>query len=249
MDYRDSHTSENKGRQYDLYYETDPWQAFMWSRERDRLDDILCRHFRNREIHLLDFACGTGRISGFLESRVTSSVGIDVSEEMLKVASHTLKRTELVKADLTREKALAGQQFNLITAFRFFTNAESDLRQAAMVELVGHLKDDGLLIFNNHHVPGSLYFRLARIWQRIRGHSDNPRSRMMSVNETMSLAESNGMRIVETHPVGFLHVPGLLLPLRLIKAVETLAGRMHLNARLAESIIVVCAHQGSAPDG
>jgi cyclopropane fatty-acyl-phospholipid synthase-like methyltransferase len=78
--YRDSHTTPTKGADYDENYRTRPWRRFLWPREQKALDRILAKYFAGREIDLLDFACGTGRITSFLENRVNTSTGVDVSE-------------------------------------------------------------------------------------------------------------------------------------------------------------------------
>ena len=150
-DYRLSHTDPTKGATYDAHYLSDPHDRILWRLEQQILSEHLDTRFRGKEIHLLDFACGTGRIAHFLEPRVTRSVGVDVSASMLDQARRKLTRTRLILADLTRQNVLAGQHFGLITAFRFFVNAEPSLRENVMGILASLLTEDGCLIFNNHH--------------------------------------------------------------------------------------------------
>ena len=69
--------------------------------------------YGNKEIALLDFACGTGRITEFLEDKVNYSTGVDVSESMLKIARKKLKLTKIIKADLTKKNILIGTKYNL----------------------------------------------------------------------------------------------------------------------------------------
>jgi predicted TPR repeat methyltransferase len=133
ISYRDSHKHTGKGAEYEVHYQTQAWDRFLWSREQKILLNILDKYFANRDIHLLDFACGTGRVTNLLENRVATSTGVDVSESMLTIAREKLKRTEIIQADITREKnILKPKKFNLITAFRFFLNAEPELRLAAV---------------------------------------------------------------------------------------------------------------------
>ena len=70
VSYTESHKYEAKGAEYEAYYQNKAWQRFLWSREQDIILRILDKYFANRDVHLLDFACGTGRITEFLENRV-----------------------------------------------------------------------------------------------------------------------------------------------------------------------------------
>ena len=69
---------------------------------------------------------------------------------MLEEAQRKLKRTEIIQADITKEDIFAGREFNLITAFRFFLNAEENLRKDALNTITSLLSEDGYFVFNNH---------------------------------------------------------------------------------------------------
>src|SRR3974377_642235 len=145
-----SHMAPEKGATYDAMYVSDPWQRRLWRREQEILSHIVHRLYQGREIRLLDFACGTGRIASILEGQVHSTTGVDVSDSMLAVARSKLTRTRLAQTNLIEDNVLAGEQFNLITAFRFFPNAEPELRKRALGILATLLSPDGYLVFNNH---------------------------------------------------------------------------------------------------
>ncbi len=237
--YRDSHKATEKGASYDRGYRR-PWEDFLWSRERHALSKILDRGFPDQETHLLDFACGTGRITEFLEHRVSTSVGVDVSTSMLARAKPKLKRTELIQADLTRGNVLQGRRFNLITAFRFFLNAEPELRLEAIKILSSLLTEDGCLIFNNHHNLGSPYWALANLRTRARSGSG---CRVMSIRQMHELARAADLEIVEIHPVGFARLPRVTLPLWLNMRIETTAIRFKRLHSMFESLIAVARHR------
>ena len=93
ISYKESHKYEAKGDEYEAYYQNKAWQKFLWSREQVIILKILEKYFAGRDVHLLDFACGTGRITQFMENRVKTSTGVDVSSSMLTVAKEKLKRT------------------------------------------------------------------------------------------------------------------------------------------------------------
>jgi len=236
--YRDSHKYVEKGAEYEAYYETQAWQRFLWSREREVILRILEKYLAGKDIHLLDFACGTGRVTSFLENRVTTSTGVDVSSSMLAIARAKLKRTEIVKADITTENVLRGRTFNLITAFRFFLNAEPELRYAAIRAIVELLAEDGYLVFNNHRNFGSPWIKLGYI--RHRQKNSEGIFNVMTIAEMKTLVEAVGLEIVELYPVGFFHPPRVPVSYRLNGAIDGAAGKFKCLTRFSESPVAVC---------
>jgi len=236
--YKDSHKYAEKGAEYQAFYETQPWERFLWSREQKIILHILEKYFKGRDIHLLDFACGTGRITGFLEERVKTSTGVDVSGPMLAIARRKLKRTEIIEADITAEDVLQGRRFNLITAFRFFVNAEPALRCSAMQALAGLLSEDGYFVFNNHQSYGSPWIKL----RCLRHRQVNPQGifNVMTIDEMRKLVEWVGLEIAELYPVGFFHLPKIAVPRAVSSAAENICSRVKFLARFSESPVAVC---------
>ncbi|HUV65182.1 MAG TPA: class I SAM-dependent methyltransferase, partial [Sedimentisphaerales bacterium] len=221
--YTESHKYESKGAEYEQYYQTQAWQKFLWSREQKIILKILDKYFAGAEVHLLDFACGTGRIAGLLENRVKTSTGVDVSGSMLAVARKKLKRTEIIEADITAENILKPRKFNLVTAFRFFLNAEPALRRAAIRALVDLLDDEGYLVFNNHQNLGSPWTKL--LYRRHRRKNPEGIFNVMSMDEMEELARQAGLEIVEMFPVGFFHPPKVPVSYGLNRAIDNIASR------------------------
>lgn len=237
--YRDSHKYPGKGAEYEVYYQTQPWHRFLWSREREIILEILKKYFEGKDIHLLDFACGTGRITSFLEERVKTSTGVDVSSSMLAIAREKLQRTEIIQADITTVNILKGRRFNLITAFRFFPNAEPDLRSAAVNALAGLLAEDGYFVFNNHHNFGSPWIK----WSYMRHRQKNPQGiyNVMTIEQMRQLVEKVGLEIIELYPVGFFHPPRIKVPQRLVNLIEDICCRSRCLRRFSESPVAVCS--------
>ena len=238
ISYRESHKHSAKGSEYKQHYETQDWDRFLWSREREILLKILAKYFAGRDTHLLDFACGTGRVTSFLEDHVTTSTGVDVSDSMLSVARQKLKRTEIIEADITVNNILKTRQFNLITAFRFFLNAEPELRSMAIETLADLLTEDSILVFNNHHNLGSPWIKLLHARHR----QKNPEGifNVMSIKQMKGLVESAGLEIVELYPVGFFHPPKIPVSSHLNRAIDNVASRFKCLSRFSENPIVVC---------
>jgi SAM-dependent methyltransferase len=238
ISYRDSHKYASKGAEYEQHYKTQAWERFLWSREQEIILGVLDKYFAGRDIHLLDFACGTGRITGFLENRVKTSTGIDVSGSMLAIAREKLERTEIIEADITAGNVLKPRKFNLITAFRFFLNAEPNLRYAAIGALTELLTDDGYFVFNNHHNFGSPWIKLLE-WCHQKRNPDGIFN-VMSINEMKNLAEAAGLEVVEFYPIGFFHLPKIPVSYRLNRAIDYMACRFKFLSRYSESPIAVC---------
>ena len=162
--YRESHL--HKGTDYHETFVSFPHRATIWGLEQWLLLKIVRKHFLNEPPRHLDFACGTGRILGYLSPYCRSAVGVDISASMLDVARGNETRAEIMEADITRDDILGKREFDLITAFRFFPNAEFELRKEALGALARHLSGEGVLVFNNHKNAGSLRRRLgsAKRW-------------------------------------------------------------------------------------
>lgn len=249
VSYRDSHKREAKGAEYEAYYQNSAWYGFLSSREQEIVLRILDKYLKGRNVHLLDFACGTGRITKFLENRVKTSTGVDVSGSMLAVAGKKLERTELIKADITEENILKPRKFNLITAFRFFLNAEPELRSAAIKALAELLNEDGYLVFNNHQNSGSPWIKLRYAYNRKK--YPQVTYTVMSIEQMAKLAEEAGLEIVEIYPAGFFHPPRIPVLPHLTRVIDLAADKLKFLNRFSEDAIAVCrwkkVHKSQTP--
>lgn len=235
--YTDRH--KERGHDYDETFsaEVNPYRAMLWRLEQRALKEIVRRHLVPGKIALLDFACGTGRILGHLAEDVQSATGVDVSSSMMEVARKVAPRAELIEADLTETDVLGERSFDLITAFRFFPNAEPELRRAIFQVLSRHLAPQGVLVFNNHKNRNSLRGRFVRLFGRggARG--------TMTHAEVEALMLQTGLRIVEAVPLGTVPASDkrLPLPVSLLEQVERRLSRVPVLAPISQNIIYVCA--------
>lgn len=165
LSYRIAHQDANHAR----YYDRDFWvpssaKGLNWELEQRILDRVFERHLHPLPLRAVDFACGTGRVLQYLEARVSETAGVDVSAEMLAIARPRCSRSRLIQHDVT-VTPLRGlpDPIDLVTAFRFFLNAEPKLRRDALAWIRSVLRPDGILVANFHLNPASLRGRYLQL--------------------------------------------------------------------------------------
>lgn len=192
--YIDSHKSKDHGKNYDVMYHKDSYDNRVWLLEKSILRKIL----KNRgDQEILDFATGTGRVAIFLENKKFKKItGIDVSESMLSVAKTELHNTDLIMMDVNDknlQKKLS-KKFDVIIAFRFFLNADPELRKETLKNLRPLLKDNGILIFNIHGNKYStrMFSDLIRnLVKKVYVAVSKPKSEPFRYNQRVSIGELN----------------------------------------------------------
>jgi SAM-dependent methyltransferase len=193
--YRASHARKD-GRAYDDFIYNTPLDAYMAEWEERYIAQILDRRFPQGVERYLDFACGTARITRFLARRAREATGVDISPTMLEVARQKAPHIRFEQADLTREDRPDLTGFDLISAFRFFGNAEHGLRQQVLATIHRRLKPGGMLLFNNHRNPNSMMNRFHRL-------TGGALEQDFTHAKMDRLLHEQGFEIVERRPIGF----------------------------------------------
>jgi len=191
-DYRNSHS--NRGADYDQILNM-PLDSYMDRWEGQRLADLVSALFPKGITRYLDFACGTGRITHRLETIAGQSYGVDISESMLSIARQKCRKTTFVCADLTRNDVDLGQ-FDAITSFRFFGNAQDELRESALTAIHKLLQPGGYLFLNNHRNPQSFLLAARRLTAGL-NESD------LSHSKLKRLLRNHGFKLVRQYAIGF----------------------------------------------
>jgi predicted TPR repeat methyltransferase len=235
-DYRTSHVgTQSWAQDYDAkLFAPNSFDALIWEREQLLLDGIVRNHVLRRESYL-DFACGTGRVLSHVEPHFRTAVGLDISDTMLAVARDRVRTATLVRADATRDPAaLAGRRFDFVTAFRFFLNAQTELREAAMAFLATTLADENSrLLFNVH---GNRYSTRALLAAKAMITREQFAS--MSIRESVELAARHGLEVIEWYGIGSYDKSLLrLMPLRAWRWAEQAAA---LPKRCAVYLYFLC---------
>jgi SAM-dependent methyltransferase len=245
--YRESHLGAVKARSYDV----DLWdpraaKGLDWLTEQRLLVRILESVGSSAPGSVADFACGTGRVLEYLGRYFPAPVGIDVSPDMLALARSRCPRARLILGDVTTTPGLAPGPFDLITAFRFFLNAEPPLRSEVLAWMRVALRPGGVVVANFHLNPASLrgmYLR-ARM---------NPAERipMMGIPDARRLFADNGFTV--RHILGYSYLPyrrdgrNLWGPAARRRAEMIMAGSKSLQ-RVAGSFLIVAVLKPAGQD-
>ena len=146
--YTTSH--QQKGATYHDSFSQLGGRALLWELEQDVIRDYLDQ-VRPRDV--VDWACGTGRITRVLADQLGAHrvTGVDVSDSMLREArSHAAGAHFIRLGGEPVGDHLAPSSIDLVTAFRFFPNAETELRDRAAGDIDRLLRPGGHVIVNNH---------------------------------------------------------------------------------------------------
>lgn len=148
--YRESHIEIGMGIKYEDFL-SNRVDADIWRLQSGpKLNEWLTECCPGEKGTHLDFACGTGRILAVIGSRFEQITGIDISEPMLSLARERFPAVRFLLGDVTREPDLVQDQFDSATIFRFFANAEPELREDVSAWLAAHLQSGAVLIGNTH---------------------------------------------------------------------------------------------------
>ena len=166
--YRTSHSSEGYGEHYEKTYERGYYKHQWDCLELPLLKRVLEQEYDKGARSYLDFACGTGRILHAAEEIFPETTGVDVSETMVKLAREKCHRSEIFVQDITTTPLI--KQYDVITAFRFFLNAEPELRNSVLKAIRENLADSGCLIVNIHVNRNSILGRVYQLRNIMLGH-------------------------------------------------------------------------------
>lgn len=147
-DYSTSHS--HAGEAYQGRCSARPGRAAMWDLERPIIEHIFTELAPRRA---LDFAAGTGRITAELEKCLPECDihGIDISDDMLATARVKCKRVTFHAMDGRLALNEFGREaFDVVSAFRFFPNADPQLREDVAEQISAMTKRGGHIILNNH---------------------------------------------------------------------------------------------------
>lgn len=197
--YKERFASRAAVEEYEaIFADPSTYASCLYRVEARLLEESLAGLNFPQSASYLDFATGTGRVLTLLEDCFSVSEGIDISEEMVRVCRGKVKKSEVRCGDITAEDTR--NQYDLITSFRFFLNADGDLRKVVAGALKARLKSHGRLVVNNHGRPMSMNF-LGAI-RRALGHPS--KQRVLSDKKFQKIFTTHGFRLEERRGYGVL---------------------------------------------
>jgi SAM-dependent methyltransferase len=236
MSYRESHAAAGYGQRYDENYATGYYAAIYREVEAPLIEGLFKDH-GGVDRSLLDFACGTGRITRLAIPYFGNVVGVDVSKAMLDQAQPSIPTATFIQQDLTEQQL--NELFDVVTSFRFFLNAEHELRVQALKAIHKHLRHDGMLICNIHmnrqSIMGGVYALMRIITGRIK-------HKTMSLSEFKKLLDQTNFEIEQVIWYGLTPRPGRMFNLlldRIVAPLERTFRKIGVTGRFAHSFIVV----------
>jgi len=211
--YRGSFTDKAIVDEYLTRYSEATLSSYLFNIEKHILSDFIMKQIipvaNGGTINYLDYACGTGRILNccieiFAKANYRlEAVGMDISEQMLATIKGCPAR--LVKIDITTDSA-PHEKYDIITCFRFFLNAENDLRNSVLSQLHNILEKDGYLIVNNHGSCSS-FLGILRYFNR--------QTNCLCDEQFLQILHSNGYKVTIVYALGLL--PGVIVNRKIIR--------------------------------
>lgn len=222
----------------DTVYSADSYDSFIWKIQSKQLSAIFNNLNENHKgLEHLDYASGTGRIISFVENLTENSTGLDISDKMISVARKKVKQAKFYVADLSKNPEICNSPYDVITAFRFFLNAEPEVRTGVMTALASRLKGPkSRLVFDVH---GNLT-SLRHVTIKLRPKSGE-RINEMSYGEARQLVEDAGLEIESCYGFGVIP-PGIhrspLAPVARI--LDRIFTQLPFMTRVSYDMLFVC---------
>jgi SAM-dependent methyltransferase len=144
------------------------------------LDDVL--ELKGSEV-VLDFGCGSGRISYWIAPRVKKVVGVEITPEMIDLAerNRTARNVEFVLYDGVHFPVFPFP-FDLILSVGVLQMMKGELLENTLSSLAQYLKKDGMFCF-------------------IEQVSDSPRVGRPDLKEYLGAFGSSGMECLQYYPI------------------------------------------------
>ncbi len=165
-----------------------------YEQECDFLEAIF-KKYRNGIGKILDLGCGTAGHDLILARRGYEVTGVDRSEMMLRIAGQKVKNAgesvDLIKSDIT--SLSLGKIFDAVISMFSVMNylTTDEAISAACAVARGHLKNEGIFIFDAWHGPAVLNDRPVRRVKKVR----NGKEKIVRVTEPIISIEFHTVEV------------------------------------------------------
>lgn len=238
-DYRLSHKSKSHAAKYEDLVTGGLIYSALWEWEQRQIVEIVNSLDEGLRNSALDFACGTGRITRVIENKFDETIGLDISESMVEQARLKSSNANFIVGDVTRNPEIVNDEYDFIISFRFFLNAQDELRNSAVSFISKALKREGTFVFNIHLQKSSIQSRLLRAWWFLRREQPLP---CLSIAHMEEILEAYSLRVVQERHFGVLPTSSRFFPLpaTFYRKIENwLSGKKSMRF-LARNVILVC---------
>lgn len=251
IDYRDCHTSDDAvGHYHDVY--SSGYYAAQWRLlEQPMLRKLFEQERERGATRMLDIACGQGRITLLGAEYFPDILGVDYSAQMLGRAQQAQakagERVSHLRFEVGDVRTFAAEKpFDVVTAFRFFLNAEDELRLEGLRCVRRNLAPNGVFITNVHVAatsPLACFYGISNSLRRAVGQHVSAVRNAISLNGFRNMFASEGFRIDSVERYSLLPRIGSMTDSLAERHIATFdrVGRLVPGLRLLSQAFLVCA--------
>lgn len=137
---------------------------FDYKKEFQRYDKVL-RKYKCKKI--LEIGCGTGNLSAFFVNAKYEYVGLDLFNEMLKIAKENAPHASFIRGDMRKIRIKEKFDAILITGKTFtYMTTNKDIINA-LKSVNNHLRENGILMFDNYNAQKLIELKTKRFTQEV----------------------------------------------------------------------------------
>ncbi len=137
------------------------YDRIYWWKDYDREVEFLLKIFRRYGVRgktVLEVGCGTGNHTKILTARGYEVTGVDISEDVLRIARKKVRRrATFVRGDMRSLEAVVDGEFDVIICL--FSAISYNLTMSDLKKTVrgfyAHLKKNGVVVFDTHFTKKS----------------------------------------------------------------------------------------------
>jgi ubiquinone/menaquinone biosynthesis C-methylase UbiE len=213
IDYRECHTSDDAVAAYHDTYASGYYAAQWKLLEQPILRRLFEEQRAKGATSMLDIACGQGRITLLGAEYFPNVLGVDYSEQMLDRARKVQQESSTVSATNSLFEVgdvrtfTADEPFDVVTAFRFFLNAEDGLRTEGLRCVRRNLAPSGVFITNVHVAatsPLAWFYSASNTARRMLGKTVSPVRNSISLRRFKRMLAGEGLRVESVHRYSLL---------------------------------------------
>ena len=230
---------------------TNNFELAIFELEKVYLNQIYASWLSDRgAFAYLDYATGTGGILALFADKTTVKFAVDSSHLQLECAKSKVPEATFIADNIATNPDCLPIRFELITCFRLLVNLEQENRLPVLQGLSNALKDDGILILDNHMNRHSVLGLIALRMKHWFGYRDKNAETFgqkriintISQTEMVQLANMASLMVKDVYR--FMILPGYMkwtiLPIRWLIKVERIMATVSWLNWLGKNQIFVC---------